>query len=51
MPDKDKAKRAFEDQAGHDELVVIDEDGNVHPADSPPPGKKTTILRDPKGEY
>lgn len=43
----------FGDQDDHDELVEIDQDGNVYK-----PGtavnvynKKTSILRDPEGEY
>ncbi len=38
--------KSADDQEYFDEIVEIDEDGNVHKH-----GKKTTILRDPEGEY
>jgi len=52
-PDRRRTDEAFDDQEDHEELVEIDEDGNVHkPGEAPRRGGRTpTILRDPKGEY
>lgn len=52
-PDPDDADEAFEDQEDFEALVEIDEEGNVYkPGEGPRRlGKKTTILRDPEGEY
>ena len=52
-PDPDRTDEAFEDQETFEELVEIDENGNVYkPGEAPRgPHKKPTILRDPEGEY
>ncbi len=45
---------AFDDQEDYEEIVEIDEDGNVYKPGSAPRSfgsRKPTILRDPKGEY
>jgi ubiquitin-protein ligase len=44
---------AFEDQEEYEEIVEIDEHGNVYkPGEAPRSGRsKPTILRDPKGEF
>ncbi|HUT75504.1 MAG TPA: hypothetical protein VM221_11815 [Armatimonadota bacterium] len=51
--DARRTDEAFEDQENCEELVEIDEDGNVHkPGEAPRrAGRTPTILRDPKGEY
>ncbi len=48
-----QAEEAFNDQSDSEELVEIDEDGNIYkPGEAPrSPGRKPTILRDPEGEY
>jgi hypothetical protein len=48
-----RTDEAFEDQDDYEEIVEIDEEGNVYkPGDAPrTTRKKTTILRDPEGEY
>ena len=52
-PNERRTDDAFDDQEDYDEIVEIDEDGNVYkPGDAPRSfGKKPTILRDPEGEY
>ncbi len=44
---------AFDDQEDSDEIVEIGEDGSVYkPGEAPRSfGQKTSILRDPQGEY
>ena len=51
--DPSSADEALDDQEDFDEIVEIDEDGNIYkPGQAPRPyGKKPTILRDPEGEY
>ena len=51
--EEDYTDEAFEDQEYEDEVVEIDEDGNVYKKGRAPRsfGKKPTILRDPEGEY
>ena len=56
MPNADanKTQKIFDDQEEYEEIVEIDENGNVYrprEAPSPPAGRKKTILRDPEGEY
>ena len=34
-----------------EEIIEIDEDGVVHAVDKTPDGLKSTVLRDPEGEY
>ena len=53
MRDPDRTDDAFEDQEDYEEIVEIDEDGNVYkPGEAPRSyDKKPTILRDPEGEY
>ena len=53
VPDPDKADQAFEDQEDFEEIVEIDESGNVYrPGEAPrSSGRKPTILRDPEGEF
>ena len=53
VPDTRQAEEAFDDQNDYEELVEIDEDGNIYkPGNAPRSmGRKTTILRDPEGEY
>ena len=48
-----QAEEAFDDQSDYEELVEIDEDGNIYkPGEAPrSAGRKPTILRDPEGEY
>jgi hypothetical protein len=43
----------FDEQEDYDEIVEIDEDGNVYSKNEAPRsrGKKPSILRDPEGEY
>lgn len=43
----------FDDQEDYEEIVEIDEYGNVYKPGKAPRllGKKPTILRDPEGEY
>jgi len=52
-PDPNQTDEAFEDQENDEEIVEIDENGNVFKAGTAPRSawKKPTILRDPKGEY
>ncbi len=52
-PNTRQAEEAFDNQSDYEELVEIDEDGNIYkPGEAPrSPGKKPTILRDPEGEY
>ena len=52
-PTGSHADEAFEDQEDFDEVVEIDEHGNIYkPGQAPRDyGRKPTILRDPKGEY
>ena len=52
-PNPRQAEEAFDDQSDYEELVEIDEDGNIHkPGEAlRSPGRKPTILRDPEGEY
>ncbi len=47
------ADEAFEDQDDYEELVEIDENGNIHKPGRAQRsfGRKPTILRDPQGEY
>jgi len=47
------ADEALRDQGDYEELVEIDEDGNIYkPGEAPRSfGRKPTILRDPQGEY
>jgi len=51
MPPDDDLTEAFGDQEDYDEVVEIDEDGQVRPVGKTPPSKKKTVLRDPRGEY
>lgn len=48
-----QADEAFDDQENDEQLVEIDENGNVYKVGQAPRnfGQKPTILRDPKGEY
>lgn len=50
---RDQANEAFDNQEMFDEVVEIDEDGNIYKPGHAPrgPDRKPTILRDPKGEY
>lgn len=43
----------FDDQEDYEEIVEIDEEGNVYKPGKAPRSfaKKPTILRDPEGEY
>ncbi len=52
-PNPRQAEEAFDDQSDYEELVEIDEDGNIYkPGETPRIlGRKPTILRDPEGEY
>ncbi len=52
-PNPKRADEAFKDQENNEEIVEIDENGNVYkPGEAPrKEGKKPTILRDPHGEY
>ena len=50
-PGPNEAEQAFADQDDDEAIVEIDENGNVYRPDNAPLGTKTTILRDPKGEY
>lgn len=52
-PDPRDTDEAFDDQEDYDEIVEIDENGNVYKPGGAPRyfGKKPTILRDPEGEY
>ena len=53
-PDANKTKKIFDDQEEYEEIVEIDENGNIYKpqeAPNPPAGRKKTILRDPEGEY
>ncbi len=51
--DPKSADEALNDQEDFDEIVEIDENGNIFKPGQAPRrnGKKTTILRDPEGEY
>jgi len=51
--DPRRTDQAFEDQEDYEEIVEIDENGNVYrPGEAPRTAdRKPTILRDPKGEY
>lgn len=53
VPDNRQAEEAFKDQSDYEELVEIDEDGNIYKPGNAPrsQGRKPTILRDPEGEY
>ena len=53
MPDPYRTDEAFEEQGDYEEIVEIDENGNVHKVGEAPRStfRKPTILRDPKGEY
>jgi hypothetical protein len=53
MSDPNRTDDAFADQEDYEEIVEIDEHGNVYrPGESPTSiGKKKTVLRDPEGEY
>lgn len=53
MKDPDRADESFEDQEDYEEIVEIDEDGNVYkPGEAPRDyGRKPTVLRDPHGEF
>ena len=53
VPDPNRADEAFDEQEEDEQLVEIDEHGNVHKVGQAPRpfGQKPTILRDPKGEY
>ena len=47
-------EKAFDDQEEYEEVVEIDEHGNVYRPGGAPrsgSGRKPTILRDPEGEY
>lgn len=52
-PDPNRTDEAFEDQSDYEEIVEIDENGNVYKVEEAPRSsyRKPTILRDPKGEY
>ena len=52
-PDPDRTDQAFDDQRFSDEVVEIDEHGNVfRPHEAPgEPERKPTVLWDPEGEY
>ncbi len=52
-PNPSRTDRAFRDQADLEEIVEIDEHGNVYrPGEAPRNDThKPTILRDPKGEF
>lgn len=49
----DRTDQAFQDQENYEEVVEIDEHGNVYkPGDAPrTQGRKPTTLRDPEGEF
>jgi len=51
--DPKQTDEAFEDQENYEEIVEIDEHGNVYKPGGAPrkPGRKPTIIRDPEGEY
>jgi len=53
ISDPKKTKEVFDDQGEYEEIVEIDENGNVYKPHQAPRqlGKKPTILRDPEGEY
>lgn len=50
---ENEADEALRDQGITEELVEIDEDGNIYKPNKAPRsiGRKPTILRDPQGEY
>lgn len=50
---EDDADEALRNQDEEEELVEIDEEGNIYKPGQAPraAGKKPTILRDPQGEY
>ncbi len=52
-PDPRRTDDAFREQEDYEEVVEIDENGNVYKPHEAPRrvGKKPTILRDPQGEY
>jgi len=52
-PDPNRTDEAFEEQGDYEEIVEIDEQGNVYKVGEAPRSsyRKPTILRDPKGEY
>lgn len=52
-PNPESTDQAFEDQADFEEIVEIDQHGNVYRPNEAPRGggRKPTILRDPWGEY
>jgi hypothetical protein len=51
--DTNNPEEIFEDQEDFDEIVEIDEKGNVYSKNKAPRSynKKPSILRDPEGEY
>lgn len=53
QPDSHLTDEAFQDQEDYEEIIEIDEFGNVYrPGEAPrSPGRKPTVLRDPEGEY
>jgi len=51
--DSKETNEIFDDQEEYEEIVEIDEEGNVYKPNRAPRSseKKPTILRDPEGEY
>jgi hypothetical protein len=45
------ANRAFAQQEADDEVVEVDEDGNVHSRGNTPQYKKKVVLIDAEGEF
>lgn len=52
-PDPQRADEALDAQEDYEEVVEIDEEGNIYkPGHAPRSfGRKPVILRDPEGEY
>lgn len=52
-PDPNRTDIAFQEQKEYEEIVEIDENGNVfRPGEAPRSGaNRPMILRDPKGEF
>ena len=52
LPNAESADTAFEEQYADEQLVEIDEHGNVfRPGEAPASEVRPTILRDPRGEF
>lgn len=52
LPNAESADTVLEDQYADEQLVEIDEHGNVfRPGEAPASEGRPTILRDPRGEF